>query len=79
MPGTTSRACSERTKVFQPAIRGRGRWVIITVSSMSLTTPSPIEASMIQTDVLIEAPSAEVSRASCHPGASPCPAIATST
>ena len=40
MPGTMWRACSCRTKVFHAAMNGRGRAVIITVSSMSLTRPN---------------------------------------
>ena len=40
MPGTTRRACSSRTNVFQAAMNGRGSIVRITVSSMSLTSPN---------------------------------------
>ena len=39
MPGTGRRAPSERTKVFQAAIIGRGREVDSTVSSMSEMMP----------------------------------------
>ena len=40
IPGTTWRALSARTKVFQAAIIGRGSEVLMTVSSMSLMMPN---------------------------------------
>ena len=79
MPGTMWRACSCRTKVFHAAMNGRGRAVIITVSSMSLTRPNvtsvPITCTLPRTG---SAPSASMVT-SCQPGSRPGERTSTST
>jgi len=67
-----------RTNVFHAAMRARGRYVTITVSSMSEMSPTRVSLAMIRT----RASTGSAARGSivtvCHPGSRPCLRMMTS-
>ncbi len=68
MPGTSARAVSCRTNVFQAAMKGRGSQVTITVSSMSLTRPASVSVPTTTTSPTPGSPPAGVIVTGWRPG-----------